>query len=245
MSRPKRLGMLTPSSNTVLEPETQRLLPPGDDVTVHVSRLRVVQISSEESSLGQFELDRVLAAADLLADAAVDLILWNGTAASWLGFERDRHLVEEIKARTGIAATTAVMALNDQLATLGARRIGLVTPYVEAIEARIAANYRGAGFEVAAAVRANLTENTSFAEISPAAIADMARDIARTPLDAILILCTNLRGAPVADLLTDELGVPVLDSVAVAVRHSLARLGFSPGGITSAAKAAHGSSKSL
>jgi maleate isomerase len=245
MSRSKRLGMLTPSSNTVLEPETQRLLPPDDSVTVHISRLRVVQISAEASSLGQFELDRVLAAADLLADAAVDLILWNGTAASWLGFERDRLLVEEIRARTGIAATTAVMALNERLAALGARRIGLVTPYVEAIEARIAANYRGAGFEVAAAVRANLTENTSFAEISPATIAGMVREVARTPLDAVLILCTNLRGAPVADSLTDELGVPVLDSVAVAVRHSLARLGFSSGGIISAAEAAHGSSKSL
>ncbi len=228
MSRPKRLGMLTPSSNTVLEPETQRLLPPGDFVTVHVSRLRVVQISAEESSLGQFELDRVLAAADLLADAAVDIILWNGTAASWLGFERDRLLVEAIEARTGIPATTAIMALNDQLAALGAHRIGLVTPYVEAIEARIAANYRGAGFEVAAAVRANLTENTSFAEISPGAIADMVREVARTPLDAILILCTNLRGARVADPLTDELGVSVLDSVAVAVRHSLACLRVAP-----------------
>jgi maleate isomerase len=233
--------MLTPSSNTVLEPETQRLLPPSGAVTVHVSRLRVLQISAEENSLGQFQLDRVLAAAELLADAAVDLILWNGTAASWLGFERDQLLIEEIKARTGIAATTAVLALNARLAALGARRIGLVTPYVESIEARIAANYRGAGFEVAAAARANLTENASFADISPAAIADMVRGVARTPLDAILILCTNLRGAPVADLLTDELGVPVLDSVAVAVRHSLARLDFPPGGIMSAAEAPLGS----
>jgi maleate isomerase len=231
MVRPKRLGMLTPSSNTVLEPETQRLLPPDGSVTVHVSRLRVTQISAEESSLQQFELDRVLSAADLLADAEVDLILWNGTAASWLGFERDRALVDAIEKRTGVDATTAVIALNERLTALGARRIGLVTPYIEAVETRIVANYRAAGFEVVAAVRANLTKNTSYAAIAPAEIADMVRAAARKPVDAILILCTNLAGARVADPLTNDLGIPVLDSVAVSVLHSLARLDVMPPGL--------------
>ena len=39
-----------------------------------------------------------------------------------------------------------------------------------------------------------------------------------------LILCTSLAGAGGADLLAKELGIPVLDSVTVAVRHSLTRL---------------------
>jgi len=224
MKTPKRLGMLTPSSNTVLEPETQRLLPSDGSVTVHVSRLRVLQVSADEGSLGQFELDRVLAAADLLVDAAVDLILWNGTAASWLGFDRDKAMVEAIEARTGIRATTAVLALNDRLRELGARRLGLVTPYVEALEARILANYRAAGFEIGASVRSNLTDVTRIGEIAPAAIADMVRDVGRSPADAILIVCTNLAGAGMAPALTEELGIPVLDSVRVAVEHSLARL---------------------
>ena len=74
---PRRLGMLAPSSNTVLEPATWKLLPADGSVTAHVSRLRVVQISGDQDSLGQFALDRVIDAASLLADAAVDLILWN------------------------------------------------------------------------------------------------------------------------------------------------------------------------
>ena len=224
MTGAKRLGILVPSSNTVVEPETQKLLPPDGSVTTHVSRLKVVQISADDGSLKQFELDRVLAAAELLADADVDLILWNGTAASWLGFERDADMIHAIEAATGIAATTAVIALNERLGALGARRIGLVTPYVEALESRIIANYRAAGFEVAASARSNLTENTSYAAIAPATIADMAREVARTPVDAILILCTNLAGASIAAPLTAELGLPVLDSVVVAIEHSLALL---------------------
>jgi maleate isomerase len=224
MTGAKRLGILVPSSNTVVEPETQKLLPPDGSVTTHVSRLKVVQISADDGSLKQFELDRVLAAAELLADADVDLILWNGTAASWLGFERDADMIRAIEAATGIAATTAVIALNERLGALGALRIGLVTPYVEALESRIIANYRAAGFEVAASARSNLTENTSYAAIAPATIADMAREVARTPVDAILILCTNLAGASIAAPLTAELGLPVLDSVVVAIEHSLALL---------------------
>jgi len=229
MRRPKRLGMLAPSSNTVLEPETVKLLPADGSVTAHVSRLRVVQISDEASSLQQFEIDRVLAAAELLADAEVDLILWNGTSASWLGFERDRELVAAVERHTGIAATTAVIAINQRLEQVGAKRIGLVTPYVGAIESRIVANYRDIGISIVSAVRRDLTVNTAFAEISPAEIAAMAREAARAPVDAILILCTNLAGSPVVGQLERELGLPVLDSVRVAVEHCLGVLSEAPG----------------
>jgi maleate isomerase len=213
--------MLVPSSNTVLEPETTKLLPSDGSVTAHVSRLRVVQISDEASSLGQFDIDRVVSGADLLADAKVDLILWNGTAASWLGFARDEQLVSAIEGHTGIRSTTALIAINAALSLLGAHRIGLVTPYVEALETKIVENYAGIDIEVAAACRRDLTENTAYAEISPAEIGDMVRSVARTPLDAILILCTNLAGSSIAQPLERELGVPVLDSVRVAVEYSL------------------------
>lgn len=226
--RPKRLGMLAPSSNTVLEPETVKLLPADGSVTAHVSRLRVVQVSAQDSSLQQFDLDRVLAAAELLADAKVDLILWNGTAASWLGFDNDERLVAAVEKRTGIRTTTAVIAINQRLARLGARRIGLVTPYVAALEARIIENYRAIGVTVAGAVRRDLTDNTAIAEISPTEIAAMAREAARAPVDAILILCTNLAGSSVAGALEAELGAPVLDSVRVAVEHGLERLAEAP-----------------
>lgn len=219
--RPRRLGMLAPSSNTVLEPETVKLLPPDGSVTAHVSRLRVVDISDGAASRGQFDLAPVLDAASLLADAEVDLILWNGTAASWLGFDRDRDLVAAVEARTGIRATTAVIAINAALKRIGARRIGLVTPYVAPLEAAIVANYAGAGIIVSKAVRLDLTVNTDFAEVGSDALSAMVRAAAAGGPDAVVIMCTNLAGASLAAPLGRELGLPVLDSVRVAVEHSL------------------------
>ena len=219
-----RLGMLIPSSNTVLEPEAARLLPPDGSVTSHVSRLRVVTISAEEASLGQFEAGEVVRAAALLADADVDLILWNGTSASWLGFDWDRRIVEAIERSTGIAATTAVMAINHELEAIGARRIGLVTPYVADLESRIIANYASIGIEVVSAARLDLTLNTDFAAVSPERIGAMARAVAAARPDAIVIMCTNLAGASVAESLSRDLAVPVIDSVRAAVLHSCDRL---------------------
>ena len=93
-----RLGMLTPSSNTVLEPVTAEILADRAGVTAHFSRLRVLQISLDGGSQAQFSHEPMLRAAELLADARVDSICWNGTSSGWLGFEQDRLLCEAIRA---------------------------------------------------------------------------------------------------------------------------------------------------
>ncbi len=66
-----------------------------DVVTVHYSRLEVVNVSLDDNSTRQFAVDTMLRAADQLAQAKVDAIIWNGTAGSWLGIERDRDVPED------------------------------------------------------------------------------------------------------------------------------------------------------
>src|ERR1700743_714011 len=124
-----RLGMLTPSSNTALEPITYAMLAGIADVSVHFSRFKVTEIALSEAALRQFDDSEILRAAELLAHAKVDVIAWNGTSAGWLGFERDVQLCERIKQATGIPACTAMLALNEILQKTGAKRVGFVTPY--------------------------------------------------------------------------------------------------------------------
>ena len=62
------LGMLTPSSNTVLEPMTTAMLENLDEVTAHFSRFEVTEITLSDRGLAQFNHDRFLEAAKLLAD---------------------------------------------------------------------------------------------------------------------------------------------------------------------------------
>lgn len=118
-----RVGMLTPSSNTVLEGLCFRMTADLPGVSVHFSRFRVTEISLAERGLQQFDAAPMLAAADLLADAEVDAIVWQGTSGGWLGFEEDERLCASIIDATGIPATTSVLALNDALRAVAARRI--------------------------------------------------------------------------------------------------------------------------
>ena len=109
----RRVGMLVPSSNTVLEPYTFAMFSAfGDAASVHFNRFRVVEISESDASRGQFRLDTILEAADRLAETNPHCIAWCGTAASWLGLETDREMCRAIETRTGIPATSAMLAFE-------------------------------------------------------------------------------------------------------------------------------------
>jgi maleate isomerase len=233
MSQQKRIGVLTPSSNTALEPLTSAMVAGVPGVSAHFSRFRVTEISMGDKSQNQFDERTILDAAQLLADAKVDVICWSGTSASWLGFDRDRALCERITELTGIPATTSVLALNELLAAQGARTLGLVSPYVEDVQRRIVANYVALDIECVAERHLDLTVNFSFAEVAPDTLRTMIREVAQRKPDAITVMCTNLHGAPLAAEMERELGIPVYDSVATVVWKALKLAGVDPRAVQS------------
>ena len=117
------IGMLTPSSNTVLEPIMAARLADLPGASAHFSRFRVVAIDLGAASREQFDPAPVAAAAELLADARVEAICWNGTSGAWLGLDVDRALCGAVTARTGVPAATAPSALFEALGRLGARAL--------------------------------------------------------------------------------------------------------------------------
>jgi maleate isomerase len=163
----------------------------------------------------------MLDAAALLADAKVNSICWNGTSASWLGLETDRSLCSDIRGRTGIDATSAMLALEQIFHLSGIRRFGLVSPYLSDVQSRIVAKLRGEGFECVAERHSELRDNFSFSNVTRGELAAMVRDVARARPQAVAVLCTNLRGAPLVEELEQEIGLPIYDSVAAALWGSL------------------------
>jgi len=221
MNKRVLLGMLTPSSNTTLEPVTAAMLAGLPEASAHFGRFRVTEIALSQQALGQFDDGEILRAAELLAHARLHCIGWNGTSSGWLGFDADERLCERITAATGIPACTSVLALNEIFRATGVRRFGLVSPYRDDVQAKIVANYARAGFECAAERHLGLQDNFSFSEVSADEIRAMTREVARAKPEAITIFCTNLRGAPLVEELERELGIPVYDSIATVVWKSL------------------------
>jgi len=215
------LGMLTPSSNTALEPLTSAMVSQLPEVSAHFARFRVTEISLAPQALGQFDETPILQAASLLADARVGAIAWNGTSSGWLGFETDEALCRRIAETTGIPACTSVLACNELMRRTGRTRFGLVSPYLADVQRRIQDNYARSGFECVAERHLGESVNFAFSEVEPERIRAMAREVAAAGPQAILIFCTNLRAAQLAQELEAELGIPVFDTVSAAVWKSL------------------------
>lgn len=226
------LGVLTPSSNTALEPLTSALVADIPGVSAHFSRFTVTRITLDEAALGQFDDSKILAAAQLLADARVDVIGWSGTAAGWMGFEQDRQLCARIEQATGIRATTSILALNEILERSGRRRFGLVSPYTADVQQRIVANYAREGFECVADSRLDISENFAFSEVDAETLTRQVREVAAAKPDAIATYCTNLRAAHLVPQWEAELGIPVFDTVSTVVWSMLRMTGHDPARIT-------------
>lgn len=213
--RPVRIGMLTPSSNTVVEPYTNALLAPlFPQVTAHFSRFTVTRIALDRDADAQFSMEPIMAAAHLLADARMDVIAWNGTSAAWLGIDRDETLCARLSQECAARATSALLSLMKILKARGITRIGLVTPYMEDVQTRIIGNFAAGEIDVVAERHAGLSDNFAFSEMTEDAIAELCRSVANSGPEAIVILCTNMRGPLVAAALEQELRIPVYDSVA-------------------------------
>lgn len=226
------LGVLTPSSNTALEPLTSAIVSQIPGVSAHFSRFTVTRISLDDQAMGQFDDSKILAAAKLLAEARVDVIGWSGTAAGWMGFDQDRHLCERITEATGIPATSSVLALNELLELSGRRRFAIACPYTADVESLIAANYEREGFVCAATSRLDISENFAFSEVDEDTLTRQVRELASSQPEAIATYCTNLRAAQLVPQWEAEFGIPVFDTVATVIWKMLRMTGHDPAQIT-------------
>ena len=221
-----RIGVLTPSSNTALEPLTTQILMSLPEVTAHFGRFRVTEIALSDKSQGQFDDSQILNAADLLTDANPSVLVWSGTSAGWLGFEKDRNLCQRITEQTGVPASTAILSLNELLMLRGVRRLGIVSPYTGDVQQRIIDQYASLGIEVVAEVHHNIVVNYDFAKLSSEQIREDLVKVAAAKPEAVVTYCTNLRAAQLADSFEAETGITLLDTVSTSVWGAMRELGL-------------------
>lgn len=226
----KKIGMLTPSSNTALEPICSKMVSGLEDqVTMHYSRLVVTKISLEKDALSQFDMDPFLRAAELLAHADVDAIAWNGTSGGWTGFDFDRMVCEKITEATGIPATTSMLAMLDAFKENDLKSLHMVTPYIPEIDALIKKQFEEkCGFQVINSRGLNQTVNRSFSLVTPEQIDKMCKEVSVDPADGTSIICTNLRSTWQVEQLERDYGITVYDSTAVTVWKTLKMVGIDP-----------------
>jgi maleate isomerase len=216
-----RVGLLVPSSNTTVEPEFYRALPPG--VTLHVARLFLASITPD--SILDMVRDLECQSRNL-ASAGVDVIVLGATAPSFIkGLGYDREIIKRIEDATGKRATTTSTALIEALRYLGVSRVVLGSAYDDLVNA-IARNFLVAnGVEVLAARGLGLVDNLAVGRLDASSAYDLARKIDRPDAEAIVLACTNWKTMDTIERLERELGKPVVSTVQVSVWAALRAIG--------------------
>lgn len=220
--RRARLGMMMPSGNAVAEPQFSAMLPL--DVSLHVTRLRLTGSSPEQLNA---MADNVEEAASLVADVQPGLIGFHCTAVSTSSAELERSILERAYAAGGVSVVATSQAICAVLETLGARRIVLVTPYVDHINASEIAFLERNGFEVADEVGLGLFHAHEMAEVEPQKWYELALEHRNPDADAYFISCTAVRSLEVIEPLERDLRKPVLTSNQVMAWHMLRTIGVS------------------
>jgi len=211
----KFIGWITPSANTVVERVTLGILRGFPEVSAHFSRTSVV--GARDPFPASYDFDDMLAAARLLGHANLDVVAWNGSKGGSLDFALDHDLVARIASATGAKSTTSTLAIDQVFREDGVRHYGLACPYVDAYRDRIVATFAREGYECTAARNSGLSDNYSFSQIDPDAIVSMVRGVAASKPQAIIAFCTNFPAAPLVAELEEELGIPIYDTVTMAV----------------------------
>jgi maleate isomerase len=139
-----------------------------------------------------------------------------------------RRLCERIKVATGIPATTSILALNEILGLTKVTRLGLVTPYLDDVQARLLGNYANLGIACEGERYLGLRDNFSFSEVTADQLEAMTHDVAKGRPHAIAIVCTNLKAALLVENLERLIGIPIYDTIATVIWKSLVIAGVDP-----------------
>jgi maleate isomerase len=120
-----RFGVLVPATNTTVETEYGRLLPPSWQV--HVARIPLLSSGAESIPRGgDADVDYQ---ARLLGSAKVEVVALAQTAAGLSSDDFDEQIIGRMSEAAGVPAITSARAIGWAVRALGARRIAVVAPY--------------------------------------------------------------------------------------------------------------------
>lgn len=210
VTRPRRIALIVPSSNTVMENDLHDGLPKSS-FTVHTDRMYLVE-TTREAEIRMIEEFADQAAKDL-ATVEPDLLVFGCTSAgSLFGLEGDQRVCARLSALSGCPTLGVIQAVDSALAQAGAQRLAVLTPYNEDLTQSVASAV-ARGRTIVGAFGMGITDNVALADPTPEDIRAFAvKNLEGLEYDTVLISCTNFRALEARDELARLLGVPVITS---------------------------------
>ncbi len=213
------IGLVVLATDQTLEHEWRQIMDlPG--VAFFEARMHNSPDITPEN-LAAMEKDITAAVQLIVPDVPLQVVAFGCTSGSIvIGEEQVAQRIRN--ARPGVACTTPITGAVAGLRQLGARRIALITPYVQSVNALFEKHLVAKGFEVTRIATFNHSNDNEVARIDAASLrAAILATGAHGDVDAVFVSCTSLRMAALTREVEQALGKPVVASNSAMAWHAL------------------------
>jgi maleate isomerase len=219
----RHFGVLIPSTNTTAEIEYSRHLPA--EWQAHYARM--LTSSAEKTPFSPPKEEDVDYQARLLGTARVEAIFLLQTSASLF---RDGYCADVSRrisqAAGGVPGFTSAMAIGEAMQALGVRRIAIVSPYSEPVNASAKRYYESRyGLEVVALEGFAATDSYAIGQLGPDNARDAFGRIDRPEIEAFVVPGGNFPTMASIDVWELEFNKPVVTTNQAALWAVRQRLG--------------------
>lgn len=235
MNRTYRIGQIVPSSNTTMETEIPAILrareaTAAERFTFHSSRMRMQKVTKEQLATMDADSDRC---AIELADARVD-VLGYACLVAIMSMGSGYHRVSEERLHRRTAETggpapivTSAGALVEGLKVLGAKKVSILTPYMQPLT-QLVIDYLGhEGIEVVDSISLEIPDNLAVGRQDPLAPLEITKRLKTTGVDAVVAsACVQMPSLASVQAIQDRIGLPVVSASICTTYCMLKRLGL-------------------
>ena len=210
MSKPIHLGLMVPINNTTFELEALSWLPAGSTQTV-------LKIPRGKGLLTPQTIEpykaQALALGAQFASTDVDVIAYGCTAAGFIdGPIGDAQLAKELSRLSGKPVVTTAHSMVSTLQEARVKRIGLITPYLQAVNEQLKHFLDHGGIEVESFDSFYTPDVESLGRITAEEVFDLAKRTMTKNCDAMFIACAQLPTLSILNDLQAAISKPVFSS---------------------------------
>ena len=213
------IGLVVLATDQTLEHEWRQIIDlPG--VAFFESRL-YNSPDITPANLAAMEKDITAAVELIVPDVPLQVVAFGCTSGSIvIGEEQVAQRVRN--ARPGVAVTTPITGAVAGLKALGARRVALITPYVQSVNQLFEGHLQSRDLQVSRIATFNHSNDNEVARIDAASLrAAILATGAHGDVEAVFVSCTSLRMATLIASVEQELGKPVIASNSAMAWHAL------------------------
>ena len=203
------IGLILLQTDEVLESEIRKLLP-VESVIYHTRVPSGADVTNE--TLAKMEA-KIPAAARLLPPASsMGVIAYCCTSGTTIiGENKVAAAIHSVF--PDVKVTNPLSAVKAYLNHLGAKRIGLLTPYEPQVSQAMSDHLQAEGFEISSFGSFYEKEESKVTRISQQSILEAIEQIGTgDQCDAVFVSCTNLRTADLLQQTSEKISKPVVSS---------------------------------